>query len=88
MIRVRAAAGKNLKSVVENNMLKLGQYRHHKGGKYEVIGVAKHSETGEELVIYRSLNGDKQIWARPKAMFLEEVEIGRKKIPRFKLLGF
>lgn len=65
-------------------MIKIGQYQHYKGGKYEVIGVAKHSETGEELVIYRAQHGEKQIWARPLAMFLEKVEIDGKKMPRFK----
>ncbi len=69
-----------------NEKLKLGKYQHYKGGSYEVIGVAKHSETGEKLVIYRDLSGDKQIWARPLTMFLEEVEAGGKKIPRFKLI--
>jgi len=68
-------------------MLKLGKYEHCKSGKYyEVIGVAKHSETGEELVIYRALSSDQQIWARPLAMFLEEVEINGKKTPRFKFI--
>ena len=86
MTPVRAVAGKNLKNVAGSNMLKLGQYEHYKGGRYEVIGVAQHSETNEELVIYRSLAGDQQIWARPLAMFLEEVKIGGKKMPRFKLI--
>lgn len=61
-----------------------GRYQHYKGGKYEVIGIAKHSETNEDLVIYRALYGDKQIWARPLPVFLEEVEVEGKKIPRFK----
>ena len=69
-----------------NEKLKLGQYQHYKGGRYEVIGIARHSETGEELVIYRALHGEAQIWARPLAMFLEEVEMGSKRIPRFKYL--
>jgi hypothetical protein len=72
---------------VENNMLKLGQYEHYKGGKYEVIGIAKHSETGEELVVYRDLSDAKKVWARPLAMFLEEVKIDEKKIPRFKFMS-
>jgi len=69
-------------------MLKLGQYQHYKGGKYEVIGIARHSETNEELVIYRSLNGGKKIWARPLDIFWEEVEVEGKKMPRFKYLGY
>ncbi|MFH1583214.1 MAG: DUF1653 domain-containing protein [Candidatus Falkowbacteria bacterium] len=67
-------------------MLKLGRYQHYKGGKYEVVGIASHSETGEELAIYRALYGDRKIWARPLAMFLNEVEIEGKKVPRFKLI--
>jgi cyclomaltodextrinase / maltogenic alpha-amylase / neopullulanase len=65
------------------NKIKLGKYRHYKGKEYEVIGVAKHSETMEELVVYKSLYGDGQIWVRPPKMFLEEVEADGKKIPRF-----
>lgn len=66
-----------------NNMLKLGKYRHFKGKEYEVIGIAKHSETLEEMVVYRALYDEGQIWARPTKMFLEEVEVDGKKISRF-----
>ena len=66
-----------------NNILKLGKYRHSKGKEYEVIGIAKHSETLEELVVYRALYGEGQIWVRPLQMFLEEVEVDGKKVPRF-----
>ena len=52
--------------------MKLGKYKRFKGKFYEVIGLAKHSETQEELVIY--YDEDKQLWARPKSMFLEEVD--------------
>ncbi|HUT96456.1 MAG TPA: DUF1653 domain-containing protein [Candidatus Paceibacterota bacterium] len=64
-------------------MIKLGKYKHYKGNEYEVIGIAKHSETQEDMVMYRALYGDNQIWVRPLKMFLEEVEIDGKKIPRF-----
>jgi len=83
MIPAHVGAGRSIKSVVGNNMLKLGKYRHYKGREYEVIGIAKHSETLEELVVYRSLYGEGQIWVRPLKMFLEEIEADGKKIPRF-----
>lgn len=65
-------------------MLKIGKYRHYKGGEYQILGVAKHSETLEELVIY---GHDGELWARPLKMFLEEVEFKGKKLPRFEYLG-
>ncbi len=69
--------------------LKLGRYQHYKGHFYRVIGVAKHSETLEELVIYEALyeNPDGKLWVRPLKMFLEKVEINGKKVPRFKFVG-
>lgn len=72
---------------MENNMLKLGKYRHYKGNEYEVIGVAKHSETLEELVVYRAIYKKHDLWVRPLKMFTEEVEIDGKKIPRFEYIG-
>ena len=68
---------------MSNQTVKLGKYRHYKGKEYEVIGVAKHSETLEELVVYRALYDERQIWVRPMKMFMEEIEIDGKKIPRF-----
>ena len=71
---------------------KLGKYKHFKGKEYEVIGLARHSETLEELVIYKALYDSKEfginaLWARPKTMFLEDVNIDDKKLPRFKFNG-
>ncbi|MFA6105318.1 MAG: DUF1653 domain-containing protein [Patescibacteria group bacterium] len=68
-------------------MIKLGKYRHYKGNEYEVISVAKHSETLEEMVVYRALYGEKQLWVRPLQMFKEDVEIDGKKISRFEYIG-
>jgi hypothetical protein len=67
--------------------LQLGRYQHYKGGKYEVIGIARHSETLEELVIYRHLHGKRDLWVRPLKMFLEMIEIDDKRVPRFKFIG-
>jgi hypothetical protein len=68
--------------------VKLGKYKHYKGKEYRVIGLAKHSETLEELVIYEALydNPESKLWVRPKKMFLEEVEVDGQKIPRFEYL--
>jgi cyclomaltodextrinase len=65
---------------------KLGRYQHFKGGLYEVLGVAKHSETLKELVVYKHLDTG-EIWVRPKEMFLEKIVREGKKIPRFEYLG-
>jgi hypothetical protein len=67
----------------------IGRYRHYKGKDYEVIGVAHHSETLEELVVYRALYdsaefGPNALWVRPKKMFFENVVIEGKEMPRFK----
>ena len=72
--------------------LKLGKYEHYKGEQYEVIGLARHRETQEELVIYKALYESEEfennaLWARPKSMFLESVNIDGKDIPRFKYIG-
>jgi hypothetical protein len=63
--------------------VKKGKYRHFKGNEYEVIGFAKHSETCEEMVIYRALYGDGQVWVRPVSMWNESVEYNGKTCPRF-----
>lgn len=68
-------------------MIKIGKYEHYKGGQYEVLEIAKHSETMEEFVVYKALYGEGDLWVRPLKMFLEEVEFGGKKMPRFKYIG-
>lgn len=67
--------------------LKLGKYRHFKGNEYEVIGIAKDSETLKEMVVYRALYGEKELWIREKQMFLETVERDGKLIKRFTYIG-
>lgn len=64
-----------------------GRYRHYKGKEYTVLGVARHSETLEELVVYRQEYGDRGLWVRPAAMFAEMVEISGRSVPRFDYLG-
>ena len=68
-------------------MIQLGKYRHFKGGMYEVIALAKHSETLEELVVYKALYGEGKVWVRPLAMWEETVVVDGKKIPRFTYTG-
>ena len=58
-------------------------YRHFKGGLYKLIGLAKDSETLEEMVAYQALNGERQMWVRPMELFFEEVERDGKRMPRF-----
>ena len=67
--------------------MNLGKYRHYKGKEYEVIGVAKHSETLEEVVVYRALYGEFGLWVRPKKMFEETIEVDGKKVLRFEFTG-
>lgn len=63
-----------------------GRYRHYKGKDYEVLFVATHSETGERVVVYRTLYGDRGYWVRPLAMFTETVVVDGVERPRFKLM--
>jgi hypothetical protein len=65
--------------------LQLGVYEHYKGKKYRVIDVGKHSETLEDMVVYEALyqNEVSKLWIRPLTMFLEEVEVEGKRVPRF-----
>lgn len=64
-----------------------GRYRHYKGNEYTVIGIARHSETEEELVVYRQEYGDRSLWVRPRKMFQELVEVEGWEVPRFQYLG-
>lgn len=64
-----------------------GRYRHHKGGEYEVVGVVRHSETLEPLVLYRALYGEGGLWVRPHAMFFQTVQVEGRALPRFTFLG-
>ncbi|MBI3619440.1 DUF1653 domain-containing protein [Candidatus Peregrinibacteria bacterium] len=65
--------------------MKRGIYRHYKGKRYEVIATAKHTETHELYVVYRPLEGKKQLWVRPKTMFQEYVVHEGKRVRRFTL---
>ena len=67
--------------------IQIGKYRHFKGKEYEVIGVAKHSESLEEMVVYRALYGDGGLWVRPASMWNEEVEKDGKRYKRFTFIG-
>lgn len=69
------------------NEIKLGKYRHFKGNEYEVIGIARHSETLEEMVVYRALYGEGGLWVRPAEMWNETVEREGKTFLRFTYLG-
>lgn len=63
-----------------------GRYRHYKGGEYELLGVVRHSETHEPLVLYRPLYNESGLWVRPHAMFFETVNIDGQVKPRFERL--
>ena len=67
--------------------IKPGRYRHFKGNEYEVIGLARHSETQEEMVVYRALYGDFGLWVRPAQMWNETVEHDGKTFRRFTYIG-
>lgn len=64
-----------------------GIYRHYKGNNYKVFGVAQHSETLEELVVYQALYGERGLWVRPLKMFTETIQYGGKQIRRFEFVG-
>lgn len=67
-------------------MIPPGSYRHYKGQDYEVLGCATHSETEEVFVVYRALYGERGLWVRPKAMFVEEVVADGRRVPRFQYI--
>lgn len=69
------------------NEIKLGKYRHFKGNEYEVVGIAKHSETLAPMVVYRALYGEGGLWVRPAEMWNEVVERDGKTFPRFAYIG-
>lgn len=64
-----------------------GRYRHYKGKEYVVLGAARHSETDEQLVVYRPDYGERGLWVRPLAMFEEIVEVDGREVPRFEFVG-
>ncbi|RJG13707.1 DUF1653 domain-containing protein [Pseudomonas cavernicola] len=66
--------------------LQPGLYRHYKGPEYRVFGVARHSETEEQVVVYQALYGDYGLWVRPLSMFLETVEVDGQAVLRFALI--
>jgi hypothetical protein len=65
-----------------------GRYRHYKGKDYEVIDIARHSETEEKLVVYRCLYGDYSLWVRPLSMFRETVNVAGEQLPRFARIDY
>jgi hypothetical protein len=71
----------------ELHSIRMGRYRHYKGNEYQVIGVARHSETEEPMVVYRKLYGDGSMWVRPLEMFEQNVTIDMQSVPRFRWIG-
>ena len=67
-------------------LLQPGVYRHYKGPEYRVFGVARHSETEQQVVFYQALYGEFGLWVRPLEMFLESVEVDGEQVPRFALV--
>jgi len=88
---IRSQEHGNLKPDLQEDQcvteIKPGRYKHFKGGEYEVIGIAQHSETLEKLVVYRPLYGEKGIWVRPLDMFLDMKVIDGTHVPRFEFQG-
>jgi hypothetical protein len=76
----------DLPAIPPESVAQPGRYRHYKGGEYEVIGMARHSETLEPLVLYRALYGERGLWVRPAAMFMGFLEVEGVPVRRFALL--
>lgn len=88
MICVHVEAGKSLRDVMGHSMLKLGKYKHYKGKDYEVVAVAKLEATLEDMVVYRPLyQSEYSLWVRPLSVFIENVEVDGKIMPRFEYIG-
>ena len=73
--------------MTEHTSVRLGRCQHYKGNEYTVLGLARHSETHEELVVYRQEYDDHGLWVRPRKMFMETVTVDDKEVPRFRYLG-
>ncbi len=73
-------------SMINKPFIKVGAYQHYKGNLYQVIGIAKHSETLDPMVVYCAQTDEHNIWVRPYEMFKEIVEVDGEKVPRFKYL--
>jgi hypothetical protein len=69
------------------NPIPLGKYRHYKGNQYEVIGFSKHSETLEDMVIYKALYSERGTWVRPLSMWENPIEVDDKTVKRFEYIG-
>jgi hypothetical protein len=69
------------------NSIPLGLYRHYKGNQYEVLGFAKHSETLEDMVVYKALYGERGTWVRPLSMWENPIDVGGKAVKRFEYIG-
>lgn len=72
--------------MTKDPLIRAGIYRHYKGGIYKVIAIAMHTETREEMVVYRSLDDERQLWVRPLEMFREKVKVDGKPVPRFEFI--
>src|SRR5712675_1808456 len=81
----RVCGGKDMSEPARD--VPAGRYRHYKGNLYEVLGVARHSETEEELVVYRALYGERGLWVRPVTLFLQPALVEGQAVPRFRYLG-